>query len=51
MKTLIITVSFLCCTVALFVVSANVHAWEKANAYPYGHMCNSIFTGYVNTCR
>lgn len=33
---------------------ANVHhvnAWEKANGYPYGKMCNSIFTAYVDTCK
>lgn len=28
-----------------------IHAWERANGYPYGHMCDSIFTGFVNTCR
>lgn len=27
-----------------------IDAWEKANGYPYGKMCNSIFTGYVDTC-
>jgi len=51
MKTLIVVTSLLVCTVALFVASVNVNAWEKANAYPYGKMCNSIFTGYVDTCR
>ena len=51
MKTLIVTASLLCAVMALFVLSANVKAWEKANDYPYGKMCNSIFTGYVDTCR
>jgi hypothetical protein len=27
-----------------------VHAWEKANNYPLGFMCKSVFTGYVDTC-
>jgi hypothetical protein len=24
--------------------------WERENGYPFGQMCNSIFTGYANTC-
>jgi hypothetical protein len=33
----------------LYVVPA-VNAWELANNYPYGKMCNSIFTANVDTC-
>jgi hypothetical protein len=28
-----------------------LNQWEKHNVYPFGRMCNSIFTGYVDTCR
>lgn len=28
-----------------------IQAWEKANGYPFGRMCHSIFTGYADTCR
>jgi hypothetical protein len=28
-----------------------IHVWERDAGYPYGKMCNSIFTGYVDTCR
>lgn len=31
--------------------SHRIHAWEKQAGYPYGRMCNSIFTAYVDTCR
>jgi hypothetical protein len=27
-----------------------IDAWEKAHGYPFGQMCNSIATGYVDTC-
>jgi hypothetical protein len=27
-----------------------VSAWEKANGFPFGRMCNSVFTGFVDTC-
>ena len=37
--------------VGLSVAVPRINAWEKANAYPYGKMCNSIFTGYADTCR
>ena len=28
-----------------------IDRWERQAGYPYGKMCNSIFTGYVDTCR
>ena len=28
-----------------------VNAWEQMHQYPLGHMCHSMFTFYVNTCR
>lgn len=27
-----------------------VHQWEREQGFPYGKMCHSIFTGYVDTC-
>lgn len=29
----------------------HINAWEKAHGYPYGKMCNSIFTWYKDTCQ
>jgi hypothetical protein len=40
--------------IGLAVLAASlptIHAWEKAHGYPYGKMCNSVFTGYVDTCN
>jgi hypothetical protein len=51
MKPIIITLTLLTWTIGLFFASVHVNAWEKANDYPYGKMCNSIFTGYVDTCK
>lgn len=34
----------------VLILSPQVNQWERANGYPYGQMCNSIFTGYINTC-
>lgn len=28
----------------------SIHKWEQANDFPYGRMCNSIFTLYEDTC-
>lgn len=36
--------------VILLVSLPIINKWEKANNYPYGLMCHSIFTGYVDTC-
>lgn len=30
---------------------SRIHAWEQANGYPFGKMCNSVFTLYVDTCN
>lgn len=27
-----------------------VHSWEQKNHYPYGKMCDSVFTMYKDTC-
>ncbi len=40
-----------CLAIAMLVVGVpQINAWEKAHAYPYGQMCNSVFTGYQDTC-
>lgn len=39
--------TLLCAIVAL----PSIHAWEREAGYPFGRMCQSIFTGYANTCR
>jgi hypothetical protein len=28
-----------------------IHTWERNAGYPWGKMCNSAFTFYVDTCR
>lgn len=33
-----------------FAIIPTIHEWERANDYPYGKMCNSAFTFYVDTC-
>jgi len=38
--------------ILLIVVSPAINAWEKANGYPYGRMCDpNIFNLYQSTCR
>lgn len=39
------------CVISLTHVVPAAHAWEKANGYPFGKMCHSVFTMYANTCR
>jgi hypothetical protein len=51
MKALVALTLLVCTLAVLFTAIPHIHAWEKANAYPYGKMCNSIFTAYVDTCR
>lgn len=29
----------------------HIDAWGKANGYPYGKMCHSIFTLYKDECK
>lgn len=36
--------------VALFATLPAIHRWEREAGYPYGKMCNSVFTLYVDTC-
>ena len=35
---------------ALIVGLPEINAWEKNAGYPYGKMCNSVFTLYQDTC-
>jgi hypothetical protein len=35
---------------AIIVGLIAIKTWEKANNYPFGFMCKSVFTGYVDTC-
>ncbi len=37
-------------TVILFSFIPLINQWERDHNYPYGQMCNSIFTGWVDTC-
>lgn len=50
------------CTMLLLVILAlacgllanihHIHAWEKANGYPFGRMCDpNFFNIYTDTCR
>lgn len=45
---LLATVLLFLLTLVLFRPAVN--AWEKAHNFPYGQMCDSIFTNHVNTC-
>lgn len=48
--------AFVCAVLVFGIVAImaamlpHIHAWEKANDYPYGKICNSAFTFYVDTC-
>lgn len=47
------TIAVACVLSALVLLLAStprIQAWERANGYPYGRMCQSIFTAYVDTC-
>lgn len=36
---------------SVLLLSRNhTHEWERNAGYPFGQMCNSIFTGYADTC-
>lgn len=44
---LIITTTVIC----LLVIQPRIARWERANAYPYGRMCDpNIFNAYHSTC-
>lgn len=43
--------SMLVLVIVIMLNMHRVHEWEKDVGYPYGKMCNSIFTGFVDTCR
>jgi hypothetical protein len=34
----------------LWMAAERAVAWERAAGYPYGKMCNSFWTGHVDTC-
>jgi len=49
---IIITITSLFCALTTMAVSGTlISQWERSHDYPFGQMCNSVFTGYVNTCR
>lgn len=38
--------------IGLIVAAPHISAWEKANGYPYGRMCDpNIFNLYTSTCN
>lgn len=41
----------ICLAICGLISVPSIHAWERQAGYPYGKMCNSVFTGYVDTCR
>jgi hypothetical protein len=38
------------CLAVLVAALPTIHAWERDNDYPFGKMCHSVFTGFVDTC-
>jgi heme/copper-type cytochrome/quinol oxidase subunit 3 len=50
MKTAIVGLIAITWAIGLLFAAPQIHAWEKANGYPFGHMCNSVFTLYADTC-
>lgn len=35
---------------SLIFTYPNIRRWEKSHNYPFGQMCYSVFTMWVNTC-
>jgi hypothetical protein len=52
MKAAIVLLSLITISLSGLILGVpRINAWEAANNYPYGHMCDSVFTGFVNTCN
>ena len=51
MKAAIVITALWCVIVGGWILAVEINHWEKANAFPYGKMCQSVFTGWQNTCR
>lgn len=51
MTKIVVAALLLATSVAMIPLGFAVSDWERANGYPYGKMCNSVFTLYVDTCR
>lgn len=51
MRTAVVLLSLLVLTTWGFAMIPSINKWEREAGYPYGKMCNSVFTGYVNTCK
>lgn len=47
---LILTAFTVAVLAALIVLTPTATQWEKANGYPFGRMCYSLFTGWQDTC-
>jgi len=50
MKLALNTIAVLGAIVVMWIAGARIGQWERAHGYPFGQMCNSVFTGWVNTC-
>jgi hypothetical protein len=50
MRAAALILSWLVIVTSLFALSPAISAWERRNGYPYGRMCDSIFTGFEDTC-
>jgi hypothetical protein len=35
----------------LIYIVPTVNRWEREANYPYGKMCRSVFTAFVDTCK
>ena len=44
------TVAFVLTILTLFNIAGEINHWERRHSYPYGKMCNSVFSGGVDTC-
>lgn len=50
------SIGYWTCVVLAVILTAGCLAgppiarWERANGFPFGQMCNSVFTGFVDTC-
>ena len=51
MKLALNTIAILGAFAVMIIAGDKIGQWEQANGYPFGQMCNSVFTGWVDTCR
>ncbi len=50
MRATILALAWTAVVAVLLGAQPAINAWERSRGYPYGRMCDSIFTGFEDTC-